>query len=696
MPTRAPDSRVAVLPTICPEGWRFFPVRDGEEKKPLTKRWGRVARSDPERLRKWALTYREPELGWGLACEPSGVVVVDVDPRNGGSWEGVADLPETLVARTPGGGWHLFYRGTVPSRGGWRVGVDVKSRGGFVVVPSTGSERRWFLDPDVEIAELPGWMAPGPPPEPPSATSPEGGRGGGRGREYGRAALEGEIARVRAVGEGQRNETVYRAAYRIGQLVTQGDLTMAESEAELESAGTDTGLSREETHRAVANGLRDGSARPRVTVESSEGGGGSSFFTKKGALKTATVCEEVTRDAGGERDVVWGTDGCFWSYQDGLWQPWPGQSVIESRMALLLGDGYKISQVSSVESYAKTVVPRLEPQPDPEVINFCNGMVDVTTGELRPHDRWRFPTVQLAVDYVPGEDTSEFDAFLASVVPEDAIPVVWEVLAYGLMSGNPFEKAIMLVGPERSGKGTTLGVLQSMLGKANYTAVPLHQLARERFAGSSLLSMTANICADIDNNHIDQPAVIKSLTGGDPISAERKGRDRFTFVPWATLFFGANLIPTTTDTSSAFANRWVILPFSYSHADHVDPFLKPRMMSEPIARAVASKAVRDVLPGLLERGRFSRSRSTDMAHAEFQGSLSSMEMWIYECCTPGEQAQQLQHLYQEYRDWCEANGHTPASSRKLGQTLTNHFEKAAGKKGKTSFYGWKVEVESPD
>lgn len=91
------------------------------------------ATNDVERVARW---WREkPESNIGLATgEPNGFVVVDIDPRNGGSAETLR-LPSTLTVST-GSGTH-FYLGFRPNLRSaiLRPGVDLKSTGGYVVAP---------------------------------------------------------------------------------------------------------------------------------------------------------------------------------------------------------------------------------------------------------------------------------------------------------------------------------------------------------------------------------------------------------------------------------------------------------------------------------------------------------------------------------------------------------------------------------
>jgi len=98
--------------------------------------------------------------------EASGLVIVDVDPRNGGD-EGIEDLqarygqlPETPTVLTGGGGTHTYLAHprdrAIPNRrnlGGF-PGVDIKADGGYVVAPpsrhASGRVYAWnvLLHPD--------------------------------------------------------------------------------------------------------------------------------------------------------------------------------------------------------------------------------------------------------------------------------------------------------------------------------------------------------------------------------------------------------------------------------------------------------------------------------------------------------------------------------------------------------------------
>jgi len=75
----------------------------------------------------------------------NGLIVIDVDPRNGGfeSFKKLKaelhDLPVTVCVDTPSGGFHLYYESSVDlgCRNNWRKGIDIKCTGGYVLAPGS-------------------------------------------------------------------------------------------------------------------------------------------------------------------------------------------------------------------------------------------------------------------------------------------------------------------------------------------------------------------------------------------------------------------------------------------------------------------------------------------------------------------------------------------------------------------------------
>ena len=149
-------------------GWPVVPLfRAG--KAPLARlvRHGvENATTDPDVIREW--WGRVPAANVGIACRQ--LLVVDVDPRNGGEPELAMRLarygafPKTPTARSGSGGLHaLFNRPSIALTGKLCPGVDLVHgpRRYIVAAPSLhpcGKHYEWITPATVPLADAPDWV----------------------------------------------------------------------------------------------------------------------------------------------------------------------------------------------------------------------------------------------------------------------------------------------------------------------------------------------------------------------------------------------------------------------------------------------------------------------------------------------------------------------------------------------------------
>ncbi len=157
--------------TYAQHGWPVFPLHG---KLPYAGTHGsKDATTDQEYLH--ALWTLRPSANIGLATgEVSGVIVLDIDPRNGGYFslkelqQRYGDLPQTRTSRTAHGGLHKFfaypqdgniYPNTV--RLATLPGLDIRGEGGYVVLPPSTLYNRLrykWAEPEHNIAPVPDWL----------------------------------------------------------------------------------------------------------------------------------------------------------------------------------------------------------------------------------------------------------------------------------------------------------------------------------------------------------------------------------------------------------------------------------------------------------------------------------------------------------------------------------------------------------
>jgi putative DNA primase/helicase len=392
---------------------------------------------------------------------------------------------------------------------------------------------------------------------------------------------------------------------------------------------------------------------------------GSRYFREGIGLDVVALADDVV----GMGPLAEGVDDIMWSYRDGVWLP--DRHVVKRRAAELLGPRYRRSHGTNVEDVVRFRVGRIDCEPIPELINFRNGLFDWCRRALVEHTPQVHSTVQLGTDYAPDVACPAFETFLSEVLPADVIELVWELIGYLMYSGNPLHKAVMLVGTGNNGKGTFLRVMLRLLGgKRNVTSASLYDLTNTRFATASLFGKLANIAGDVDGRYLENTAIFKAITGGDAISAEHKGRDRFDFTPWAVPVFSANKVPASADTTVGYLRRWLIVPFPNDFTGREDRTLDAKLQHPAELRGIAARALA-ALPRLLDRGDFELTESASSAREQFVRHVDQVRRWVDECCSIGPEHGEVPRaqLYDQYKAWAERSRHRPVSASEFYDRL---------------------------
>jgi hypothetical protein len=253
-------------------GWCVFPLAPGSKLPAIPKAKGgrgvHDATNDLQQIETWIQTYRRCNIG--IACgSVSGILVVDIDPRNGGH-VALAKLaqqgkgfPIGPRQRTGNGGIHILLKfdpliaGNKDKLG---RGIDVKATGGYIVAapseigPSDsgpGGAYAWTKKPGMAVPPAPLWMR----------TMLKSNRR----QVFNSGGVSGDLAPLarsvsRAQG-GYRNNMLFWAACRAGEMVARREISEREATVTLTQAALAAGLSADEVGKTIASGLNAGSRR---------------------------------------------------------------------------------------------------------------------------------------------------------------------------------------------------------------------------------------------------------------------------------------------------------------------------------------------------------------------------------------------------------------------------------------------------
>ncbi|QSO49176.1 DNA primase family protein [Alicyclobacillus mengziensis] len=256
-------------------------------------------------------------------------------------------------------------------------------------------------------------------------------------------------------------------------------------------------------------------------------------------------------------------------------------------------------------------------------IPFLDGVLDCTEIEnlvLRAHDPKYLCTFCVDCEWNGESDDPIVDEFLCSVLPcAETRRNLLEWLGYTLaVFDTRHNHMAMLLGGGENGKSKMLSVVSSLLGKME-TQVSLQQLATNQFAAFSLSKAVVNICGDMSAQYLDDTSLIKQLTGNDPIRAERKYRDAFTFFNRAKSWLGMNQLPPTNDTTHGFFRRLLIFPFTQTFSgDKADPDIGKKITTPSAKTTWARKAILEGYVPLTKRRKFLPSEEMDAEKQQYR------------------------------------------------------------------------------
>ncbi|MGH3812273.1 MAG: bifunctional DNA primase/polymerase [Pseudonocardiaceae bacterium] len=314
-PTKAQGPLLAAALTYATRGWHVFPLHpdskrpacpdhraaDCDHTDPRCREqhtgWEGRATTEPQRITK---AWSSRSYGIGIACGPSGLVVLDLDTatddetppaeraayslRDGAGMlamlavEANATVPATHTVTTISGGTHRYYRAPDDARLGNSAGllgwlIDTRGHGGYVVAPPTTiAGHAYAISDDREPVPLPGWLT-----EqltchhtPPHMMARQPVVPADRVGAYVAAAIAGESTKVRAALPGTRNHALFCAAVALGQLVAGGSLADADAQAALIEASTKHiaagAFTTTEAEATIRSGLTTGARNPRTAA----------------------------------------------------------------------------------------------------------------------------------------------------------------------------------------------------------------------------------------------------------------------------------------------------------------------------------------------------------------------------------------------------------------------------------------------
>lgn len=197
------------------------------------------------------------------------------------------------------------------------------------------------------------------------------------------------------------------------------------------------------------------------------------------------------------------------------------------------------------------------------LINFDNGVYDLSSGALEPHSGDKGFLYVLPYGFDPSAECPVFDQFMRNITcgDEQLEKLLLEFVGYAICDRDYWlQKAVLLIGEGSNGKSTFLNVIKSLAGWENVSFLSLYEIQSET-SRLHLEGKLINISDELPNYNFKNTELLKKLLGGT-MTMRKLYHDSIMVENTTKFIFAGNEIPSTNDVSEGLFRRLVIVPFN--------------------------------------------------------------------------------------------------------------------------------------
>ncbi len=304
---------------------------------------------------------------------------------------------------------------------------------------------------------------------------------------------------------------------------------------------------------------------------------------------------------------------------------------------------------------------------DPWLFNCGNGTLDLRTGKLKQHRREDLITMMAPVDYAPGAGCPLWLSLLDRVTGGSAElqSYLQRAVGYSLTGDTSAQVVFFLWGQGSNGKSTFVGTIRRLVGpygaRLDMNALTTRGSSGPRESLADLCGKRFVAASEIEDGSRLAVSLIKDLSGGESIRADRKYEHGFEFQPQLKLWLSGNHRPVIADNTYSIWRRLKLVPFVVTiPADEVDPRYPSKLEAE--LPGILAWAVEGCLQW--QRGGLGDPDVVVRETGGYRREQDVLADFVEDCCHLDTVASVSKaDLRAAYTRWCEENGAGPLGQR---------------------------------
>lgn len=372
--------------------------------------------------------------------------------------------------------------------------------------------------------------------------------------------------------------------------------------------------------------------------------------------------------------------GRFYIEKNGVYVP--ADKELEKKL-IDINPGFKKNQRKEIMNYISLKTEIDQQEVNPNLINFKNGLFDLTSRQLIEHTPNIFNVNQIHANYDENVARNEYiEKFLDDITCNklERKQAILELTGYCMTSSVWIGKAGVFYGPSaENGKSVLIRLITNLIGRENTANIALHKL-QERFYTANIADKLLNTTSELPKTDLKSVDMFKNVVTGDEITGEQKYKPPFSFRPYAKHIFATNSLPTVSDNNDGYYRRLNILLFERKFTvEEQNQFMEEKLFTQEALDYLAYISLRAYLQ-MVDEGRrdfanYEESNQLIQSYkADNNSELTFLESEV--CKNAFEDGKRIKKtvLYEMYRNWCEDNNYVADKSkdfhRKIAETKT--------------------------
>ena len=323
---------------------------------------------------------------------------------------------------------------------------------------------------------------------------------------------------------------------------------------------------------------------------------------------------------------------------------------------------------------------------NPMLVNTESGIVDLKTGETKPHDK-NLMQSKIIHQVIDQTTPQLWLKFLGEIFNNDdeLIRFIQKAVGYTLTGSIQEQCMFILYGDGANGKSVFLEILATLMGDYAVNA-QVDTILSKKGVGTNANSDLARLkgarmvtTSEPNEGSKFNEGLIKQITGGDRITARFLYGKEFEFHPEFKLWLATNYKPVIRGTDMGIWRRIRLIPFEMKFTkEKQDKMLAQKLLKE--LPQILNWAITGAL--LWQKEGLESPTSVEAATKDYKNEMDIINTFVDECCqivknyeTPAKE------VYDEYANWSKQGNEYLMSLTRFGKELGKRFEKRKTRTG---------------